>query len=58
MEEEAGRYAVVAVRTEALSDGRLRVVSGLESGARVVVDGAFTLKSELAKSELGEGHAH
>lgn len=58
VEEEVGRYAVVAVRTEALSDGRLRVVSGLEAGARVVVEGAFTLKSELAKSELGEGHAH
>lgn len=58
VEEEPGRFAVVAVRTEPLPDGRLRVVSGLEAGARVVVEGAFTLKSELAKNELGEGHAH
>jgi cobalt-zinc-cadmium efflux system membrane fusion protein len=34
------------------------VVSGLGAGDKVVVEGAFTLKSELAKSELGEGHAH
>ncbi len=58
IEEEPGRYAVRPVRTEPLPDGRLRVVSGLEAGDKVVFEGAFTLKSELAKSELGEGHAH
>ena len=34
------------------------LVDGVIAGERVVVQGAFTLKSELAKSELGEGHAH
>jgi cobalt-zinc-cadmium efflux system membrane fusion protein len=58
VEEEPGRYAVRPVRTEPLPDGRLRVISGLEAGDKVVFEGAFTLKSELAKSELGEGHAH
>lgn len=58
VEEEAGRYAVRPVRTEPLPDGRQRVISGLEAGDKVVFEGAFTLKSELAKSELGEGHAH
>lgn len=58
VEEEPGRFEVAAVRTEPLADGRLRIVSGVEAGAKVVVEGAFTLKSELAKSELGEGHAH
>jgi cobalt-zinc-cadmium efflux system membrane fusion protein len=58
IEEVPGRYAVRPVRTEPLPDGRLRVISGLEAGDKVVFEGAFTLKSELAKSELGVGHAH
>ena len=58
VEEAPGRYAVRPVKTEPLPDGRLRAVSGLEEGDKVVVEGAFTLKSELAKGELGEGHAH
>ncbi len=37
--------------------GRVAVRSGLKAGDRVVVDGAFTLKSELAKASLGE-HGH
>lgn len=53
VELEPGRYAVRPVKVEPLADGRLRVLSGLAAGDRVVVDGAFTLKSELAKSELG-----
>lgn len=57
IEEEPGRYAVRPVRTEPLPDGRLRVISGLEVGEKVVFDGAFTLRSELAKGELGEGDA-
>ena len=36
---------------------RVIVRSGLSAGDRVVVNGAFTLKSELAKGELGE-HGH
>lgn len=58
LEETVGTYAVRAVEVEPMADGRLRVVAGLAAGDRVVVDGAFTLKSELAKGELGEGHAH
>ena len=37
--------------------GRVAVRSGLSAGDRVVVEGAFTLKSELAKAGLGE-HGH
>lgn len=58
IEVEPGRFEVAAVRTEPLPDGRLRIISGVEVGAKVVVEGAFTLKSELAKSELGGGDAH
>lgn len=58
VEEEPGRFEVIAIQTELLPDGRLHVTGGLEEGERVVVEGAFTLKSELAKGELGHGHAH
>ena len=37
------------------SGGRVVVRSGVAAGERVVVQGAFTLKSELAKAALGEG---
>jgi RND family efflux transporter MFP subunit len=36
---------------------RVLVLSGLRPGERVVIRGAFTLKSELGKAQLGE-HAH
>lgn len=38
-------------------EGAMAVRRGLAAGDRVVVDGAFTLKSELAKASLGE-HGH
>lgn len=57
VEEGPGRFVARPVRTTPLADGRLRVVAGVSAGDRVVSEGAFTLKSELAKGELGEGHA-
>lgn len=38
--------------------GFFEVRSGLKEGARLVVSGAFTLKSALSSGELSEGHAH
>lgn len=35
-----------------------RLTSGLEPGEAVVTEGAFTLRSELGKDRLGDGHAH
>jgi cobalt-zinc-cadmium efflux system membrane fusion protein len=58
VEEAPGRFRVVTVQTEPLPDGRLHLVDGVQPGARLVIGGAFTLKSELGKGELGEGHAH
>ena len=52
VEVEPGKYAVRPVKVEPLADGRVQVLAGLAAGDRVVIDGAFTLKSELAKSEL------
>lgn len=44
---------------EAVDGGRVIVLSGLEPGDRVVGPGAFTLRSELARNEIGEaGHGH
>lgn len=36
----------------------VEILSGVGIGEPVVIAGSFTLKSELAKAELGEGHAH
>ena len=58
IEIEPGQYTVRQVQTAPLADGRVVVLAGVAAGDRVVTDGAFTLKHELAKSELGEGHAH
>lgn len=52
VEDAPGRFRAVPVQTEALTDGGLHVVAGIEPGARVVLDGAFTLASELGKSAL------
>lgn len=52
---------VFAVRHVLLGDrvgGRLIVLEGLAPGERVVLKGAFTLKSELSKSSFGHGHVH
>ena len=42
---------------EAFGD-RVSIVSGLRVGERVVVAGAYALKAQTLKSQLGEGHEH
>lgn len=55
---EPGEFRAVAVEVgETLDGNRVVISSGLEPGSRVVVAGAFTLRSELAKGEIGE-HGH
>ena len=51
-------YRAVPVTLGARQGGRVEVLAGLEEHERVVVSGAFMLKSELLRGELGEGHAH
>jgi cobalt-zinc-cadmium efflux system membrane fusion protein len=46
------------VRAGRRAGGWVEITGGLETGAEVVVEGAFVLKSAAAKDSLGEGHAH
>lgn len=56
--EHAGEYRAQPVELgDVLEDGRVVVQQGLVPGARVVVAGAFALRSELARGEFGE-HSH
>ena len=41
---------------QSLAGGRVVILSGLRAGERLVVTGAFTLRSELAKGEIGDDH--
>jgi cobalt-zinc-cadmium efflux system membrane fusion protein len=42
---------------EGLANGMV-VKSGIQSGERVVVAGAYALKARVLKSQMGEGHVH
>jgi cobalt-zinc-cadmium efflux system membrane fusion protein len=52
----AGVFQAVSVVVAARRDGEVELHSGLEPGASVVVEGAFVLKSEMLRGELGAGH--
>ena len=56
--EEHGEFAAHPVTIGLESSRHAEVLAGLEPGDRVVVGGAFLLKSELMRGELGHGHAH
>ncbi len=58
VETGVGQYEAVPVVVAERSGRRVRLQSGVRAGQRVVIDGAFALKSELEKGELGGGHAH
>ncbi len=53
-----GEFRAIDVTTGARGGGLVEVRAGLSAGERYVADGAFVLKSELGRSELGHGHAH
>jgi cobalt-zinc-cadmium efflux system membrane fusion protein len=56
--DEQGEFIAHPVTVGRESGQQAEVLQGLEPGARVVVDGAFVIKSELMRGELGHGHAH
>lgn len=57
-EDEPGSYHAIPVAVGQRSQGRVQVISGLAIGDNYVSSGAFVLKSELLRGDLGEGHVH
>ncbi|AVP97241.1 efflux RND transporter periplasmic adaptor subunit [Ahniella affigens] len=57
-QDEDGTLTPVAVRVGAVVGGRTIVLDGLAAGNAIVVEGAYALKAQMLKSQLGEGHAH
>ncbi len=56
--EEHGGFEPRHVDIGRTGNDRMEIVSGLEPGERYVSMGGFTLKAELGKDSLGDGHAH
>lgn len=53
-----GAVTPVAVRTGDVVGDSTIVLDGLAAGDVIVVEGAYALKAQMLKSQLGEGHAH
>jgi cobalt-zinc-cadmium efflux system membrane fusion protein len=56
--EHEGEFEAVTITVGRTSNAYTEVLAGLTSGTQVVAQGAFVLKSELMRGELGHGHAH
>jgi len=54
VEKEAGKYQLRAVELGLANDPDVEVARGLDAGERVVVDGAFILKSEVLREQMGK----
>jgi cobalt-zinc-cadmium efflux system membrane fusion protein len=54
VERAAGSFEVRPVTTGRRSASLIEILNGLNIGERVVVEGAFHLKSERLKSRMGE----
>ena len=53
-----GAITPVAVRAGAVVGDRTVIEDGVAVGDTIVVEGAYVLKAQLLKAQLGEGHAH
>lgn len=53
-----GLIEPVSVRTGEVIGDRTVIREGLSAGDVVVVEGAFAVKSQILKGQLGEGHGH
>lgn len=58
VKEGERRYERRSLRIGAKTPDFIEILGGLSEGDQVVIDGAFLLKSEVAKEELGGGHSH
>ncbi|RYX85906.1 efflux RND transporter periplasmic adaptor subunit [bacterium] len=54
--DEAGEFKARDVETGAVSDGLTIIKNGLKPNERIVVKGAFMVKAQAMKSELGHEH--
>lgn len=54
--DDQGTFRAVPVTVSSRAGDRVRLEQGLKPGDTYVSEGAFVLKSELRRSELGEGH--
>ena len=55
---DAGTFEPVSIRTGDAVGNQTIVLDGLEPGDAIVVEGSFGLKSQILKSQMGEGHGH
>lgn len=53
-----GALEPVTVQTGEVVGDRVIILEGLKAGDEVVVEGAFALKSQILKAQMGEGHGH
>ena len=53
-----GALEPVPVRAGEIIGDRTVIREGLKAGDTVVISGAFAVKSQILKAQLGEGHAH
>ncbi|MEZ4266434.1 MAG: efflux RND transporter periplasmic adaptor subunit [Myxococcota bacterium] len=58
VKEGERRYERRALRIGARTPDLVEILEGLSEGEQVVIEGAFILKSEVAKEEMGGGHSH
>ena len=54
--EASGAFLPVPVRVGETLGAQTLVQDGLKAGDVIVVDGAFDLKAQMLKSQMGEGH--
>lgn len=57
-ENKEGKFAAQPVTLGRENRQEVEILNGLKSGAPIVVDGGFILKSELMRGQLGHGHEH
>jgi cobalt-zinc-cadmium efflux system membrane fusion protein len=57
-EKAQGAFEPVPVRTGEIVGDTTVIEEGLKAGETVVIEGAFALKAQMLKAQLGEGHGH
>jgi len=58
LEKAVGNFIPAEVETGATVGGWVEILSGVPAGTRVVIRGAFAIKSQAEKSMFGDGHNH